>query len=257
MDLGLKDKRCLITGASRGIGASIAKTFLGEGARVLLVARGADDLNSKAQELEADFGSTRVKTAICDCTNPVSLELLEKEIETLWDGIDIVVANVGDGRGPTDPIPTNSAWEEVWSNNFESALHTARTFLRMLQQSRGCLLFISSIAGKEFIGAPVDYSTAKTAILALSKNMATKVAPKVRVNVLCPGNVMTVKGSWAKKFRRDPEGVTEMLESTVPMKRFGKPEEIADAAAFLCSDRSSFITGSVLVIDGGQTVSLT
>lgn len=254
MNLGLNDKRCLITGASRGIGAAIAERFLEEGAKVFLVSRGQAGLTRKTQELQEQFGSARVKSLISDCTKAKSLEKLEDEIRSSWSGIDIVIANVGDGRGTRVPIPSAADWKKIWSVNFESALHTARTFLPMLEESEGCLLFISSIAGREVVGAPVSYSTSKAAVQALAKNLATSLAPRVRVNVLSPGNVITPDGSWSEKWNRDPVGVSQLIESTVPMERFGKPGEIADAAVFLCSKRSSFTTGSVLVIDGGQSV---
>ena len=124
----------------------------------------------------------------------------------------------------------------------------------MLLESQGTLLFISSIAGMEAFGAPTGYSTAITAIIALSKNMARKLAPGVRVNVIAPGNVYFKGGSWDEKIQQDKKRVDEIIKSTVPMNRFAIPQEIADSAVFLCSDRASFITGTTLVIDGGQTV---
>jgi len=117
-------------------------------------------------------------------------------------------------------------------------------------------LFVSSITAMEAFGAPVDYSTAKAAVIALSKNMARKLAQEVRINVLAPGNVLFTGGSWDEKIKENPDQVNMIIESTVPMKRFGSPEEMADAAVFLCSERASFITGSILVVDGGQTVGI-
>ena len=125
-----------------------------------------------------------------------------------------------------------------------------------LEESKGCFLFVSSIAGMEAFGAPVDYSTAKSAILALSKNMARKMANSVRINVIAPGNIYFPGGSWDAKIKNNPSVVEDIIRSTVPMKRFGTPEEVADVAVFLCSDRSSFITGSIFVVDGGQTVGI-
>jgi len=126
----------------------------------------------------------------------------------------------------------------------------------MLKKSQGVLLFISSIAGIEAFGAPTDYSTAKSAIIALAKNMARKLAPTVRVNVVAPGNVYFKGGSWDDKIKKNKKLVDNMIKATVPMKRFATPEEIADAAIFLCSGAASFITGETLVVDGGQTVSV-
>ena len=124
----------------------------------------------------------------------------------------------------------------------------------MLEKSQGVLLFVSSIAGMEAFGAPTDYSVAKTAVIALSKNMARKLAPNVRVNVIVPGNVYFEGGSWDEKIQQNKKHVDSIIKSTVPMNRFATPQEIASSAVFLCSDRASFVTGVTLVVDGGQTV---
>jgi len=254
MDLDLTNKRVLVTGASRGIGAAIASCFLQEGADVCIVSRGSDQLHETEQMLQAAYSKYRIFAEQCDCTEPESLALLCNRIRHRWTNIDIVVANVGDGRSAPDPLPDEDRWKKTWNKNFESALHTARTFLPMLIESKGCLLFISSITAMEAIGAPVDYSTAKSAVTALGKNMARKLAREVRVNVLAPGNVWFPGGSWDEKIKKDRKQVEKTIESTVPMNRFGSPEEVADVAVFLCSERAKFITGSVIVADGGQTV---
>ena len=195
-----------------------------------------------------------MRAETCDCTDLSSLEKLADIIEGEWQGLDILVSNVGDGRSLPDALPDAMQWEGVWNVNFDSGLNTARAFLPMLERSNGVLLFVSSIAGLEAFGAPVDYSTAKAALIALSKNMARKLAGNVRVNVLAPGNVYFSGGSWDEKIQNDPVRVSNIIGATVPMERFGTPAEMADAAAFLCSRRASFITGAVLVVDGGQTV---
>jgi len=256
MELGLQNKRVLITGASRGIGASLSELFLEEGAKTYMVSRGSPQLFEKKSELQKKYGESKIVAEICDCTNPKSLISLRESIENKWAGIDIVIANIGDGRSVSDPLPNDEQWKKTWNNNFESALYTARTFLPMLQETKGCLLFISSITAMEAFGAPVDYSTAKTAVAALAKNMARKLAHEVRVNVLAPGNVYFPGGSWDEKMKQDPERVKSIIKSTVPMNRFGTPDEMADAAVFLCSERAKFITGSILVVDGGQTVGI-
>ena len=106
------------------------------------------------------------------------------------------------------------------------------------------------------MGAPVDYSTAKAALNAFAKNLSRKASPDVRVNVIAPGNIYSPGNSWDEKMVKDEKPVKAMIQNTVPLQRFGKPEEIADAAVFLCSERALFITGAVLRVDGGQTVSL-
>ena len=256
MNLELKNKRVLITGGSQGIGRAIAISFLDEGANVILVARNKKKLKLTESELKKKYGEDKVWSKVCDCTNAESLVELHNSINKEFGYINTVIANIGDGRSVSDPIPDNIRWQQTWNSNFESALLTARTFLPMLEDSRGVLLFVSSIAGLEAFGAPTDYSTAKTAIIALAKNMSRKLAPNVRVNVVAPGNVYFKGGSWDEKIKQDKKRVEEIIKATVPMNRFATPGEVADAVVFLCSDRAKFITGSTLVVDGGQTVGL-
>ena len=256
VDLGLKGKKILVTGSSQGIGAAIAAGFLEEGADVFLVSRGIEKLSVLENQLKMRYGEDRIVSAICDCTSAESLQNLKELINEKWGKLDSVIANVGDGRSVPDVIPNDEQWVKTWNSNFESVLQTSRVFLPMLEKSKGSLLLISSITALEAFGAPVDYSTAKTAVVAFAKNIARKIAKDVRVNVLAPGNVNFPGGSWDKKIKTDRARVEKLIENTVPMNRFGTPEEIADAAIFLCSKRASFITGSVLVVDGGQTVSV-
>jgi len=254
VDLRLSGKKVLVTGSSQGIGAAIAIGFLDEGADVVIVSRTSDKLLALECNLKERYGDNRILSMTCDCTDIESLNALKNFIIKEWGGLDCVVANIGDGRSVSDVIPSDEQWKNTWNSNFESVLQTSRIFLPLLEESKGSLLFISSITALEAFGAPVDYSTAKTAVVAFSKNIARKVARDVRVNVLAPGNVNFPGGSWDVKIKSDPERVKKLIKNTVPMNRFGTPEEIADAAIFLCSERASFITGSVLVIDGGQTV---
>ena len=254
MDLKLNNKKVLITGASRGIGLAVAESFLQEGAKTYLVSRGSSALYENEKKLQNIYGLDNVVACKCDCTNVESLNSLKNEVEDKWNSLDVVIVNVGDGRSVSDALPDDMQWKKTWNSNFESTLQTARTFLPMLERSQGVLLFVSSIAGMEAFGAPTDYSTAKTAIIALSKNMARKLAPNIRVNVIAPGNVYFEGGSWDEKIQQDKGRVDEIIKSTVPMNRFATPQEIADSAVFLCSDRASFVTGVTLVVDGGQTV---
>ena len=254
MNLGLRNKRVLVTGGSRGIGLEIAKHFLQEGAKVIISSRGQERLTKVENELVEEYGKENILTYICDFTKIKTVSGLAEYVEHQWSGVDIVVANIGNGRSVPDALPDDELWQKTWNNNFESALQTARIFLPMLKKSNGCLLFISSIAGMEAFGAPTDYSTAKSAIIALSKNMARKLAPNVRVNVVAPGNVYFKGGSWDEEIKHNKKRVDEIIRKTVPMNRFALPQEIADSVVFLCSDRASFVTGVTLVVDGGQTV---
>ncbi len=255
MDLGLDSKKVLITGASQGIGEAISESFLKEGASVILVSRGSKKLFKLEKRLQDSYGTDNVITEVCDCSSESSLIGLRDKLISNKVNIEVVVANVGDGRSASDPIPNNLDWDKSWSKNFNTALFTSRTFVPMLEKNKGSIIFISSITGLEAIGAPVDYSTAKSALIAFSKNLSKKLAGKVRVNVIAPGNINFPGSSWEEKIQVDEEKVNEII-ANVPMERFGSPEEIANSVVFLSSEKASFITGSILVIDGGQTVSV-
>lgn len=256
MDLGLTGKRVLIAGASRGIGLSIAAAFLREGARVALVARTAAPLDEAARQLSATHGAERVLAIAADCADAAAWTAVTTRLNAAWGGLDIAVANAGSGRGRAEALPDGTDFAAGWRENFMTAEETARAALPLLESSGGCLLFISSIAGLEAIGAPTEYSVAKSAVVALSKQLARKLAPRVRVNCIAPGNVLFEGGSWAEKIAADPARVERLIKESVPMQRFGSPDEIADAALFLCSGRAAFVTGACLVVDGGQTTGL-
>ena len=257
MNLGLKGKKVLIAGSSRGIGLAIARGFLNEGAMVAITSRSFEELEAARQTLAMAFPIDNILASCCDFSLHADITCLKNRIMTEWEGLDIVVASAGSGRSVPDVLPPREHFDLVFNQNFTVAVNVAREFLPILESSHGSILFIASIAGIEAFGAPVDYSVAKSAVLSLSKNIARKIANNgVRVNCLAPGNIWFEGGSWDEKMKADPERIGRLIEETVPMKRFGKPEEIADAALFICSERASFITGAVLCIDGGQSVSL-
>jgi 3-oxoacyl-[acyl-carrier protein] reductase len=252
MNLNLKGKNFLITGSSRGIGKAIAQIFLDEEANVGLVARSSNDLERTANSLKKSTGS-KIFFWSSDLSVQSSVDRLLGQVLEKWSTIDGLILNVGDGKSFHDPITSTDQWNNVWSTNFNTALYTARAFLESLKTSSGCIVIISSICGLEALGAPTDYSVAKAALNAFSKNLAKKVGPNVRVNTVAPGNIYFEGGTWEKKTKENKPKVDAMLENEVPLKRFGTPGEVADAVTFLCSDRASFITGSTLVVDGGQT----
>ena len=211
MNLNIQNKRFLVTGASRGIGRAIAFRLLEEGAQVAITARGSELLNYAAKELKSKLDTENILHFSADCTSRSDLVTLKEKIMEAWNGLDGVVANIGNGRSTPDPIPEADQWKKTWAINFDSALLTTRVFLPLLKESKGCLLFISSITGVEALGAPVDYSTAKMALNAFAKNISRKVAPDVRVNVIAPGNVYFPGGIWDVKMKKAEKTVKTMI----------------------------------------------
>ncbi len=257
MKLNLDGKRVLITGASRGIGLAIAEAFLTEGAVVFLTSRHQADLDRLQLNLSERFAINLIHWTACDFLDIKQIKRLKNDILTQLDGLDILVLNVGSGKSVSDPIPAKTNFECVFHLNFDTAINTAREFYPVIEKARGNILFITSIAGLEAFGAPVDYAVAKSALVAFSKNLSRKAAADgIRVNCIAPGNIYFKEGDWDQKIKADPGRIRNLIETTVPMRRFGRPEEVAAAALFLTSECASFITGACLTVDGGQTVTV-
>tara|TARA_B100000965_G_scaffold389304_1_gene394811 strand:- start:240 stop:992 length:753 start_codon:yes stop_codon:yes gene_type:complete len=248
------NKNIIIIGGTRGIGLSISNKFLHDKNIVHIISRNKDVKLEK--DLQSLFHS-KVFFYNCDATQVDGLSSVRKEIlKNSNNIIDTVICNVGDGSGSNKYLQDSEEWYKSWQTNFNSPIFSARIFLDDLRKSKGVLLFITSIAATEDLGAPISYSVAKSAIESYSKVLARRLGPDVRVNTVAPGNIFFEGGTWDKKLKDNPTAVKKMIESQVPMKRFGKPEEVAELVSFLCSDKASFITGSCFVIDGGQTKTL-
>lgn len=245
-----------VSGGTKGIGLAIVKGFLGEGCKVACIARNEDLIARIASELKQEYLEENLLCLKADATQEEELVSSLKKVTERFGTIDILVSNIGNGKSVPDPLPAKDQFRTVWETNFTSAENLVRVGMNYLTPKDSSILFISSIAGVEAIGAPTDYSVAKSALIALSKNLARKLAPNIRVNCIAPGNIFFPGGSWEEKVKQDPDRVNLIIQTTVPMKRFGTPEEIADAVLFLSSERATFITGSCLIVDGGQTVSL-
>lgn len=258
MDLNIKNKVVLITGSGQGLGKGIAESLLSEGAKVIITDVLADRLESVKLDLEHKFASSNIFIFKGDLTQNEDITACIESSINHFGQIDILVANLGSGRSIPDWNPSDDEWKRVIDLNFEGARKITNVLVpSMIERGHGNLIFISSIAGKEVIGAPIAYSVAKASLIAYSKNLSVKLAPfGIRVNTVCPGNIYFKGGDWDSKIKQDESKVKSMLELTVPLNRFTTPEEIANTILFLSSDKSAFITGSAITIDGGQTVSI-
>jgi len=254
MELGLDRRVAFIAGSSRGIGLAIAQAFLREGARVVVTGRDSDSLAAAATMLGAEASADRVLAVQADLTNESETRrALGTTLET-FEGIDVVVANVGSGEARGGWELARNDWESVLNLNLLGGVQLATAALPHLVARRGNLVMISSIAGVEAIGAPIPYGAAKAALGSAVKSWSRLVGPDgVRVNAVVPGNVLFPGGTWERKLSEKPQFYADYIRSEVPLQRFAKPEEIADAVVFLASERASFITGAAMVIDGGQT----
>jgi 3-oxoacyl-[acyl-carrier protein] reductase len=255
MDFNLKDKVVLVTGSSRGIGKAIALGFLKERAKVVVNGRTEETLKQTVGELTKAFGSENVLPLKADLTDDRQIKESIKEIVKRWQRIDILVANIGSGKGKLGLQPERKDWEDTLNTNLLGCISTIKEVApHMIEQNGGSIVLISSITGYEALPAPIPYSVAKAGLILVCKNLSRYFAShNIRINAVAPGNIFVKEGTWDRKIKEDPRGVKQYIETEVPMKRFGKPEEIADAVLFLASERASFITGTCLIVDGGQT----
>jgi 3-oxoacyl-[acyl-carrier protein] reductase len=253
MDLQLNDRVAFVAGSSRGIGRAIARTLLQEGCRVCITGRDSSILNAALQDLRSEFGES-VLGLPGDLTDPGVIHEAFSTVNRMWGGPDILVANLGTGRGKPGWNQEEDEWKRLFNLNFFGSVRLAQAAIPYLQRRAGNILFIGSVVGVEATAAPLPYSAAKAALVNYSKNLARAAAEYgIRVNCLAPGNVLFPGGSWEWHLNERREEVERMISREVPQKRFGTPEEIAEFAVYLVSPRASFATGGCYVIDGGQT----
>jgi 3-oxoacyl-[acyl-carrier protein] reductase len=254
MDLGLAEKVVFVAGSSRGVGLGIARTFLDERARVVLTGRDARALTAACVSLSPGR-EDRVMTFAGDLSSTSVIEDARRQVDSRWGGVDILICNIGSGSGRGGFQLAAGDWASIFEVNLWTSIRQVEVFLpAMVEARQGSILFISSIAGLESLGAPLPYSAAKAALEKYSKDLSRQVAVHgIRVNTIAPGNILFDGGTWQRKLDADPAAVNSMISREVPLTRFGEPEEIGAAAAFLASCRAGFITGARLVADGGQT----
>jgi 3-oxoacyl-[acyl-carrier protein] reductase len=254
VDLELADKVVCVTGSTRGIGRAIAEVFLREGAKVAISGRTRQDLDRTFSDLTQRWNADRILAVQADLISEQEIQRCIATIEQQWNALDILVANVGSGSGKTGWDVGAQEWDRLLNLNLVGGAQVARFAMPLMRASRsGCVVFLSSLAGAEILPAPVPYTCAKAGVIALTKALSRLLASDgIRVNAVAPGNILFKNGVWQRKLDADPDQVHAYINSEVPLKRMGKPEEVANAVAFLASPRASFITGVTLFIDGGQ-----
>jgi NAD(P)-dependent dehydrogenase (short-subunit alcohol dehydrogenase family) len=250
MELGIKGKKALVTGAGRGLGQAIALCLAREGAQVAAVSRTASDIEA----LIADMGGEKAghRGVVMDLMPEGAPDRLLAELAG-FGPFDIVVHNVGGTMDITNPFCSIKDWRDVYRFNFEIGVELdAKILPEMCRRKWGRVCHISSISSMENHG-PVTYCAMKAALTAYARSMGGVVARDgVVVTAVLPGAVFTEKGYWDTASTERPEHVHKYLTERQRIGRFGRPEEIGNFVAYLCSELASFNTGSVVPIDGGQ-----
>lgn len=245
----LKGKVAIVTGASRGLGEEMAKGLAEAGAALYLCSRNVEACESVASEIER-LGA-RVYARRCDVTSAADVEAVVNETEKEWGRIDILVNNAGQTWGAKAEDLSLDDWRRIIEVNLTGAFLFAQQAGRiMIRKGGGKILNVASVAGLAGSTAidAVAYSASKGGIVALTRDLAVKWAKyRINVNAIAPGWFPTKMTRWIL----DHQG-NELL-SAIPMGRFGEADDIKGAAVFLCSDAARYITGHVLVVDGGET----
>ncbi|MCF7866027.1 SDR family oxidoreductase [Candidatus Woesearchaeota archaeon] len=249
MNLELKGKKALITGAGRGLGASIAINLAKEGVQVAIISRSKSDLNLLIKKMDGE-GHYAFE---CDLLEENSAKTVVEDIQKNFGNVEILINNVGGTLNIKDPFCSIEDWRKVWKLNMETTIEFTNLLSpHMINQSWGRIVNISSISSLENQG-PVTYCSVKAALTAYTRSMGRVLSAKgVVMTSVLPGAVFTEGGYWDITSKKDPEHVKKYLSERMSIGRFGKVDEIGSVVTFLCSNQASFFVGSAILVDGGQ-----
>lgn len=251
MNLGLSNKKALVTGGGRGIGREIALQLAREGARVAVVSRTKSELETLVNRMG---GKRKGHLALpLDLTCEGAPEKVIRMLRKYFGDPDILINNLGSTLNIRDPFCTSADWRKLWRINIEVAIELNNLVIpKMVKKHWGRIVHISSVSAIENQGS-VPYCTLKAALTAYSRSMGRLLAPSgIVMSSVLPGAVFTKGGDWEVKLRNQPEHVTKYIRERMPIGRLGTPAEIAPLVVFLASPLASFCVGSAMSIDGGQ-----
>jgi len=257
MDLGIKDKAAFVAASSRGLGKEIAFRLAREGAKVAICARGEEELYKTQKEIEEGTGS-RVIARVTDVTDRSQVKNLVSYIVDEFGTIAILVCNAGGPPSGTVEDFSLDDYLKALELNLLSTINLCyEVFPHMKKQNWGRIVNLTSVSAKQPIDTLILSNTARSGVLGFSKSLSNQLAPYgITVNSVCPGYTRTERvESLAKSFEEKGKGKVQdfyrNIEKIIPMGRLGRPDEIASAVVFLCSEAASYITGVSLQIDGG------
>lgn len=246
MSLLLEGKRAFITGGTRGIGAALCEVFAREGADVAFNYNSRDDLAEETSKKIRAHGK-RAHSFKVSITDRLGLKRLTRQLVEEWGGIDLLVNNAAINRGDNFATTTDRAWDEVINTNVNGLFAVTKPiYKQMIRQRKGAILNITSIGAIRALPTSVHYATSKAAVIGFTKCLSREAATfGVTVNAIAAGIFDTDLAHTL------PERLLQMHEFWVARGRLGRPEELAEYAAFMVSDRNSFMNGEVVIVDGG------
>jgi len=244
----LTKKVAVITGASRGIGKAMAKTFAKAGAHVVCVSRTEDTLKTVSSSINADGGSASVFP--CDVSDFDTFQNLIKDTTDKYGTVDILVNNAGVTRDTLIMRMSEDDWNTVININLKGAFNGIKAATRtMLKQRSGRIINISSVVGLTGNPGQANYAASKAGLIGLSKTIAKELASRgITVNCIAPGYITTEMTDDISDEAKN------LLHSQIPLGRIGRPDDIATTALFLASDEAGYITGQTLTVDGGMVM---
>ena len=242
----MEGKRAFITGGTRGIGAAICNVFAREGADVAFNYNASDELAAKMVEDIKGHGR-RAESYKISVTDRLGLKKMTRELVEKWGGIDILVNNAAINRGDNFATTTDRAWDDVIDTNVGSLFAVTKPiYKQMIRQRKGSILNITSIGALRALPTAVHYATSKAAMIGFTKCLSREAGTfGVKVNAIAAGIFDT------ELAQALPDRLLQMHDLWVSAGRLGRPEELAEYAAFMVSDRNSFMTGEVVIVDGG------
>ncbi|MDO5464096.1 MAG: 3-oxoacyl-[acyl-carrier-protein] reductase [Akkermansia sp.] len=245
----LAGKTAIVTGAGRGIGNAVARRFAEEGAKVVLISRNPASCGAAADAINAEFPDS-CKAFPCDVADAAAVEACVKAILSEYPTVDILVNNAGITRDTLLMRMKEGDWDAVMDTNLKSVFLFVKALQRTLMKSpAGRIINMASVVGLTGNLGQANYAASKAGVIGFTKSMAQELASrKVTCNAIAPGFIATDMTDAI------PEAAKEAILSRIPMKDLGKPEDIANCALFLASDEARYMTGQVLVCDGGMVM---
>jgi 3-oxoacyl-[acyl-carrier protein] reductase len=246
VSLLLEGKRAFVTGGTRGIGAALCDVLAREGADVAFNYNSRDDLAEETISKIRSYGR-RARAFKVSVTDRVGMKRLTRELVEAWGGVDILVNNAAINRGDNFATTTDRAWDEVINTNVNSLFAVTKPiYKQMIRQRKGSILNITSIGAIRALPTSVHYATSKAAVIGFTKCLSREAATfGVTVNAIAAGIFDTDLAHTL------PDRLLQMHDFWVSRGRLGRPEELAEYAAFMVSDRNSFMNGEVVIVDGG------